>query len=95
MRASDWIGRYGGEEFCVVMPNTGRDGAEPILSRIRQAVEQAEFRSTTGELVRMTLSIGAATASFSDDSHIELLDRASGQALIAKRSGRNQLCYSD
>jgi diguanylate cyclase (GGDEF)-like protein len=95
MRTTDWIGRYGGEEFCVVMPNTTQAEAKAILSRVRKAVEMTEFTSTTNEPVRMTLSIGAATAITADTSHVDLLDRASVQALNAKRSGRNQLCLAE
>lgn len=94
LRATDWVGRYGGEEFCVVMPKTSKTEAEAILSRLREAVEVTPFKSSKDEIVPMTLSIGAATALASDSNHTDLLDRASGQALNAKRGGRNRLCFA-
>ena len=95
LRSTDWLGRYGGEEFCVVMPNTTRADARVILSRVREAVEATEYKSSADEAVQMTLSIGVATSLASDKNHRELLDRASGQALHAKRNGRNQLCLAE
>lgn len=95
LRDTDWVGRYGGEEFCVVMPDTTLADAVAVLSRVREAVESTPFVSTRGESVPMTLSIGAATVFDADESYLDLVDRASGQALIAKRGGRNQLCFAE
>lgn len=94
LREKDWVGRYGGEEFCVVMPNTTIGGARCVLSRIREQVESTEFYSIDGQVVPMTVSIGAAIALDTDGSFTELVDRASHQALVAKRSGRNQICVA-
>jgi len=95
LRTTDWIGRYGGEEFCVVMPNTNQAEAVSVLSRMREAVESAEFTSTDDQSVPMTLSIGTATATSADESYTDLLDRACVQAQQAKRRGRNQLCVAE
>ena len=94
LRATDWVGRYGGEEFCVVMPDTTHLEAARVLTRVREAVEKTEFRSAADQPLRMTLSIGAASAQEDDSSYMDWLDRASGQALCAKRNGRNQLCFA-
>ena len=94
LRNSDWLGRYGGEEFCLVMPNTTLDEARQILSRLRETIEQTEFTSVKQQSVPMTVSIGAAMARPDETSYTELLARASDQALKAKRTGRNQICIS-
>lgn len=94
-RSTDWIGRYGGEEFCVVMPDTKQSDATAVLSRIRKLVESKDFRSTNGDPVDMTLSIGTATSTATDTTYSDLLDRACGQAQQAKQNGRNQLCVAE
>ena len=94
IRKDDWVGRYGGEEFCLVMPNTDIQQATEVLLRIREVVEYEVFQSQSDELVTMTLSIGAAIAQPNDVCFQELLDRASHQALLAKRQGRNRVCVA-
>lgn len=91
IRMTDWIGRYGGEEFCLVMPGTSLDSALIALNRIREAIASKEFFSTTNQLVPMTLSMGATCLWRSDKSYLELIDRTSQLALEAKRAGRNQI----
>lgn len=91
IRMTDWIGRYGGEEFCLVMPGTTLDSGMVALNRIREAIASKEFFSTNNQLVPMTISIGATDMWSSDKSYLELIDRASQLALQAKRKGRNQI----
>lgn len=92
IRDADWVGRYGGEEFCIVMNDTRLDEAVSILNRIRIAVEKHPFFSTSGEPVPMTLSIGAVE-SMDSENPLAVLERASSQALRAKRDGRNQVAF--
>ena len=92
IRETDWVGRYGGEEFCIVMSQTQLREAVIVLERIRHAVEQQAFVSTSGEPVSMTLSIGAVELQ-SREEPLALLERASSQALLAKRNGRNQIAF--
>ena len=95
IRDDDWIGRYGGEEFCIVMPNTSAKDCEIVLSRIRAAIESAKFKATKDDTyVPMTVSIGATTAMVGDSDYSEVLERASQMTLNAKNKGRNQLCMS-
>ena len=91
IRDTDWIGRYGGEEFCIVMPETELNQAVEVLQRIRKIVDATEFRSVDDKPVPMTVSIGAAVSRQQDISYQELVGRASEHALSAKRSGRNQI----
>lgn len=95
IRDTDWIGRYGGEEFCVVMPGVGLETAKAVMERIRIVIEQAEFVSVDDRPVPMTLSIGLASAVAEDAGFAMLMDRACSLALDAKNNGRNQLCWAD
>ncbi|QEG23300.1 diguanylate cyclase [Mariniblastus fucicola] len=92
VRKEDWLGRYGGEEFCIVMPTTNAVECEIVLNRIREKVASSDFRSARSEPVTMTVSIGATSACENDRDYSEMLERASEMALLAKRSGRNQVC---
>ena len=90
---SDYIGRIGGEEFVVILPDTPMDAALETAERIRLAVESAAFASASGE-IRLTVSIGAA-AYGPDASTVENLLRNADIALYeAKARGRNRtICY--
>jgi diguanylate cyclase (GGDEF)-like protein len=92
VRGSDWVGRYGGEELCLVMPDTALAKGRAVLERIRAAVESTPFRSTSGEPISVTVSIGAAELLGSDKGISELLERASDQLISAKQGGRNTVC---
>jgi len=93
VRSSDTVGRFGGEEFFVIMPETGRDAAMATAERIRAAVEATRFpgHRDTSETVTKTVSIGVAVLS-EDASETQSLVAAADEALYkAKRDGRNQV----
>lgn len=92
VRATDWIGRYGGEELCLVMPDTALSQGRHVLERIRVAAENNPFRATSGEAIKATVSIGAVELLASDKGLAELLERASEQLVAAKQGGRNKVC---
>ncbi len=92
VRSSDWVGRYGGEEICLVMPDTSVEQARTVLERLRQSVDQHPFFSTGGQPIHLTISIGAAELDGEAGDLEDLIERASTQLLAAKRSGRNQVC---
>ncbi len=93
LRSTDWVGRYGGEEFCIVMPGTHPQEACIVLERLRANMAATQLVSTAGMPVPVTLSIGVAANDRPDDHPLALLERASAQTLAAKNSGRNRLCY--
>lgn len=92
LRSTDWVGRYGGEEFCVVMPHTSLRDACVVLERLRETVASAQIVSTSGQPVPVTLSIGIAENYWQDNDPLVLLERTSAQTLAAKNGGRNRLC---
>jgi diguanylate cyclase (GGDEF)-like protein len=88
VRRIDLVGRYGGEEFVVVLPESGTPAALEAAERIRRAVEEAEG-SVDGQ--GLTVSIGVATFPADARSKEELLDRADWSMYRAKRAGRNRV----
>jgi diguanylate cyclase (GGDEF)-like protein len=60
-RETDMIARYGGDEFALLLPDTGSDGAVAVGERIRERVAAHRFLESEGLLVRLTASVGVAT----------------------------------
>ncbi|MGA7802408.1 MAG: GGDEF domain-containing protein [Gammaproteobacteria bacterium] len=87
VRRTDLVFRYGGEEFVVLLRNTGRAGARRLAERIRQRVEG--LRCTCGDQsIRTTVSAGVAEFG-ADDTAAKLFARADSALYQAKRAGRN------
>lgn len=91
LRTSDTLGRYGGEEFAVLLPETGREAALSLAKRILAAVRgTAIFHA--GNRLGVTASIGVATGLAAETgSFDELLEQADRALYEAKNAGRNQL----
>ena len=89
-RDIDCVSRFGGEEFLVVLPETGLDGAGTVAERIRQQL--AEDRISVGEQsVTVTLSIGVAEFPIDGDSSETLIASADAALYQAKRGGRDRV----
>ncbi|MFB4394107.1 MULTISPECIES: diguanylate cyclase [unclassified Pseudomonas] len=87
LRKTDFIGRYGGEEFAIVMPNTGLEAAHKVLDEIRQRFAEIHYPAQPQDL-QCTFSAGVVTL----DDHLDALTMASvaDEALYrAKHAGRN------
>jgi two-component system cell cycle response regulator len=80
MRAQDTVARFGGDEFCVLAPETAMDGTERLASRIAQAVD-----GVTVGLEAVHASLGVALFPFDGSGAAELLDAADRRLLEAKR----------
>ena len=91
IREIDIAGRYGGEEFMIVLPDTDRAGAKLAAERIRQAAENASIKAYDAQ-VRVTVSIGVATFPEDGDLASVLVDRADWSLYRAKKTGRNRVC---
>lgn len=88
-RDSDLCGRYGGEEFIVVLPHTNRDQAGVVAEKIRETVAQAEVAELGGE--RLTISMGGACYPDSNALSLsELVQKADEALAAAKDGGRNR-----
>jgi diguanylate cyclase (GGDEF)-like protein/PAS domain S-box-containing protein len=90
IRTIDVLGRLGGEEFAVMLPDTDLDGAVLVAERIREAVMGINIPTDKGP-VRFTVSIGAAQLIASDGSVDALLSRADAALYLAKNGGRNKV----
>lgn len=91
-RQSDTSGRYGGEEFVVILPETDIESAEAKIESLRETVAATPFRlGARGEEVQVTLSAGLAT--FPDDglNAADLFALADDRMFQAKRDGRNRV----
>jgi diguanylate cyclase (GGDEF)-like protein len=89
LRAMDFVCRYGGEEFCTILPETDYVGAATAGERLRTAVERTPFKRAELE-IPMTVSVGGASWHAMGDIP-DLLSRADDALYEAKRGGRNQV----
>ncbi len=90
-RAGDFVGRYGGEEFVVLLPDTDREGAKIVGERIRSGVARLPVKFAPG-LQRITVSVGVASVPRSEIvSAGQVLGMADRALYHAKASGRNQV----
>lgn len=90
LRQSDIIGRYGGEEFVVVLTGADSDAAAPVAQRICQGVSAVRIEGF-GAPIRLTCSIGIASSNTLGVWGQHLLAQADAAQYAAKRSGRNQV----
>ena len=86
LRATDMVARLGGEEFAVVMPDTGVGMAQAVTRRLRRVIAEA-----TAAKVPITVSIGVAAMRGPGDTPERLLKRADDALYEAKRGGRNRV----
>lgn len=85
----DWLARFGGEEFLIVLPETGLDSATAIAQRLRESIA-ALVVPVAGEAVHLTASFGAAQYRQGDTAQ-DLLARADGWLYQAKTDGRDRV----
>lgn len=83
----DIIGRYGGEEFIVILPNRNENQATSIAEKIRSKVEDARI---LGDKMKITISMGLATYTRDKLSYEEIINRADQALYIAKYKGKNR-----
>ena len=91
-RETDFISRFGGEEFVMLLPDTGKEPALKLANQLRSFVEQMGFNSN-GTEITITISCGI-TEFVENDTHETAFDRADQALYQAKQQGRNQCCIS-
>ena len=93
LEPSDLMGRYGGEEFLLLLPGRDADAARRLGERVRAAVERAEL-DWNGAQIRLTVSIGVAPRLPDEHAPAAAVERADKALYAAKRAGRNQVCVA-
>lgn len=93
LRRVDYVGRYGGEEFAVVMPNTDAAAAKEVMDKLREAAHEIEHESEKGPF-RVTFSCGIGTYP-AFKSVLDLTQAADDALYLAKRGGRNQVVVGE
>ncbi|QEL65440.1 hypothetical protein OTERR_19640 [Oryzomicrobium terrae] len=95
IREVDRLGRMGGEEFAMVLPETDGVGAMQVAERLRQTVAAEPFMLADGVPLRLTVSIGVTVRVERDDVLDRLFARADEALYEAKRNGRNQAVFNN
>jgi diguanylate cyclase (GGDEF)-like protein len=95
LRTTDTVGRFGGEEFLVVLPETDLAGAQVVAEKLREVVEEMRVELEDGDVLTITMSIGLAAVQEGDragaKSARELLIEADRALYRAKAAGRNRI----
>lgn len=90
LRANDSAYRYGGEEFTVILPETGGEEAKTVAQRIRKKLEDEKFNPQPGKDVRITISIGVTQYSPKEELST-FIQRADKAMYLSKQNGRNKV----
>lgn len=90
IREIDIPGRYGGEEFFIILPDTDRDGALYAAERIRKATEETLIKAYDAT-IKATVSVGIATYPQDGTTAEELIDKADWALYRSKKLGRNRV----
>jgi len=95
LRNIDIAGRYGGEEFLIILEQVGERQALETAERVRSVIEKSELLYD-GLVIRFSVSVGVATvAESSEDTPTSLIQRADRSLYLAKQRGRNQVVAAD
>jgi diguanylate cyclase (GGDEF)-like protein len=93
VRSPDTVGRYGGEEFLVVLPNTALNAATEQAARLLKRIRETDIN--IGEMIRMTVSIGLAEYKHGQENWQKFLSRADLALYEAKNAGRDRSAISE
>jgi diguanylate cyclase (GGDEF)-like protein/PAS domain S-box-containing protein len=94
LRGFDLVGRLGGEEFAVAMPEVDLDTALAVAERLRQQIAERATETDSGSVI-VTVSIGVAAISVEDSTLNQMLRRADQALYAAKDRGRNQVSVAE
>jgi len=90
LRESDFLARFGGEEFVTLLPETKLEGATEVAEKLRKCIEKTEFLHG-GKAVGITISIGVTQAESTDMKSESLFTRVDKALYRAKEKGRNRI----
>lgn len=92
LRQTDVVGRWGGEEFAIVLSEADCEGAWLIAERIRRTVEEAQITLPQGSQISVTVSVGISALCPACTTLERLVDCADRGLYMAKQAGRNRVC---
>jgi diguanylate cyclase (GGDEF)-like protein len=92
-REIDIIGRIGGEEFAILLPETSRDQAIEAAERLRTRIANTNISTDQDLAIEFTVSTGVASLSSENDTLDVLLSHADNALYKAKNTGRNQVRF--
>ena len=95
VRTIDTVGRYGGDEFSVLLVDTGFDGAMAVAERIRETVSSTAFGGERGLQLSLTVSVGVASFPDHAGDAETLLDLSDKAMYLGKSQGRNKCCSAN
>lgn len=91
LRESDFVIRYGGDEFIAVLPDAGREDLYIVAERIRISVYESNIAKREAESLQVSISLGGASYPTTDAAtEVELISKADNMLYKAKRGGRNK-----
>ncbi|WP_372742979.1 GGDEF domain-containing protein, partial [Neptunomonas sp.] len=90
LRGSDFVARFGGEEFVILMPSTQAEEGAKAIEKLRESISKSPF-NFHGQPVTITMSFGV-TETRQSDTKDALFDRADAALYKAKQEGRNRVC---
>ncbi len=90
LRLTDTVGRIGGEEFAILLPETEIDHGVEIAERLRRKIDESELRYESAKL-KLTISAGISDSVLSDETADSILKRADTALYRAKEEGRNRV----
>ncbi len=90
VRKTEVVGRFGGEEFMILLPNTGLEEAAKVAEKLRQRVEELTIETDT-HAVSCSISLGVAATNNCDANTMLLIRQADDALYRAKENGRNQV----
>jgi len=94
LRHCDLFGRYGGEEFAIILPETDLIGAKDVAMRIRQAIDETVIKFHN-ENIRISASVGVTTIDAKDKRYEDMINNADVALYRAKDAGRNLVCTAN
>ena len=92
LRVNDVLARIGGEEFALITPEVGLEGAKGLAGKINRLIGDTRFEFE-GTRVDVTVSVGVAEWQPHYEDATELFQASDAKMYEAKRNGRNQVCF--
>ena len=94
LRKADFVGRYGGDEFMLILPETSDKGAEDLAEKLLSAVRGTDLRSNAGAPISMSMSIGVAWLDAAADDVDSLIRRVDDAMYASKQAGKDRVSSS-